>query len=143
MSMHYLWWLVAVGLGVAELATGSFYLLVLAAGAAAAGLAAMAGAGTVVQLLVAAVVSIAGALLVRRNRHGGNLPAARNADVNLDIGATLQIDAWSPDGLARTRYRGAEWDVELLPGEQAVPGRFTIREVVANRLRVAAAEPLT
>ena len=140
MPVHYLWWVVAIGLGVAELATGSFYLLVLAAGAVAAGLAALAGGSVPVQLIVAAGVSAAGAWLVRRYRRGQAAPATRNADVNLDIGAILTIGAWSPEGRARARYRGAEWDVELMPGEPAPPGRFVVLEVVANRLRVGAAD---
>jgi hypothetical protein len=40
-----------------------------------------------------------------------------NPDVNLDIGATLTVDAWH-DGRARVQYRGADWDVELANGER-------------------------
>ena len=45
MAMQYGWWLVAIALGIAELFSGSFYLLVLAAGAGGAGLLAALGLG--------------------------------------------------------------------------------------------------
>ncbi len=141
MAPQYLWWLVAIGLGIAELATGSFYLLVLAAGAGAAGVAAAAGLSGTVQLLVAALVSAAGAILVRRRRGDARLPASMNANVNLDIGEPIQVDAWTADGKARVRYRGAEWDVVLVPGAAAVPGAFRIREIVGNRLHVGPDSP--
>src|SRR5262245_21732576 len=50
------WWVVTGGLVALELATGTFYLLMLAIGAAAAALMAYAGAGLSLQLVVAAVV---------------------------------------------------------------------------------------
>ncbi len=60
MQLHYWWWILALGLGVLELMTGTFYLLVLAAGCAAGGLAAWFGAGLTVQVLATAAVAIAG-----------------------------------------------------------------------------------
>ena len=141
MAMHFLWWVLMVVLGIAELATGSFYMLVLAAGAAAAGLVAFLGFGLAAQFTWAAVVSAGGALLVRRLR-GRAVAAHRNPDVNLDIGQSVDVATWNPDGRSRASYRGALWDVELMPGEQAIPGRFVIREVEGNRLRLARAEGL-
>jgi len=141
MAIQYWWWLAAIALGIAELFTGSFYLLVLAAGAAGAGLAAALGFGTAVQFVCAALISAAGAALVRRLRplRGDEMPAARNPDVNLDIGQVVQVERWDANRRARIAYRGAMWDVELLPGEAAVPGSFQIREVEGSRLRLAAA----
>ena len=141
MAIQYWWWLVAIALGIAELFTGSFYLLVLAAGAAGAGLAAALGFGTAVQFVCAALISAAGAALVRRQRplRGDEMPAARNPDVNLDIGQVVQVERWDANRRARIAYRGAMWDVELLPGTAASPGSFQIREVEGSRLRLAAA----
>ncbi|HVK32727.1 MAG TPA: NfeD family protein, partial [Burkholderiaceae bacterium] len=78
---------------------------------------------------------------VRRLRplRGDDMPAARNPDVNLDIGQVVQVERWDANRRARIAYRGAMWDVELLPGEAAVPGSFQIREVEGSRLRLAAA----
>ena len=39
--------------------------------------------------------------------------------------------------MARVPYRGAQWDVELLPGHHARPGSFVIREIRGSRLLVA------
>jgi membrane protein implicated in regulation of membrane protease activity len=138
MAMHYIWWVLAVALGIAELATGSFYMLVLAAGAVAAGFAAVLGFGLAAQFICAAVVSAGGAVLVRR-LHGRDVAAHRNPDVNLDIGQPVEVVQWNADGRSRVSYRGALWDAELMPGEPAVPGRFLIREVDGNRLRLARA----
>jgi len=50
----------------------------------------------------------------------------------------LRVDQWAPNRTARANYRGATWDVELAPGEEAASGEFVIREINANRLIVAA-----
>jgi membrane protein implicated in regulation of membrane protease activity len=114
---------------------------VLAAGAAGAGLAAALGFGVAAQFVCAAVISAAGAAVVRRWRPLGaeDMPAARNPDINLDIGQVVQVERWDAEGRARIAYRGAMWDAELLPGEPAVPGSFLIREIDGSRLRLAAA----
>jgi membrane protein implicated in regulation of membrane protease activity len=140
MAIQFWWWLGAIALGIAEMFTGSFYLLVLAAGAGAAGLAAALDAGPAAQFLVAAIVSAAGAAIVRRlYPHSDNLPSQRNPDVNLDIGQTIEVEQWDAHGRSRAAYRGALWDVELLPGEPAAPGRFLIREIDGSRLRLSRA----
>ena len=51
-----LWWVAAGALVIAELSTGTFYLLMLALGCAAGALAAHAGAGTSTQVVVAALL---------------------------------------------------------------------------------------
>jgi len=63
MSEPTIWWLIAGVFVALELVTGTFYLLMLAVGMAAAALAAQAGAGIVLQLLVAALVG-GGAVVV-------------------------------------------------------------------------------
>jgi membrane protein implicated in regulation of membrane protease activity len=139
MALQFWWWLLAIALGVAELFTGSFYLLVLAAGAGGAGVAAALGLGPAGQFAWAAVLSAGGAALVRHLRPSGarGLPSQRNPDVNLDIGQAIQVEQWDPGRRSRVAYRGALWDVELLPGEPATPGRFLIREIDGSRLRLS------
>ena len=63
-------------------------------------------------------------------------PARANHDVNLDIGETVQVDAWSPDGTSTVKYRGANWSVSLTAGASPVPGLHRIVEVVGSRLVV-------
>lgn len=141
MALHYWWWLLAITLSVAEILTGGFYLLMLAAGAAAGGVAGAIGFGLTWQFVCAAVVSAVGAYLVHRLRplRANAVPSERNPDVNLDIGRSVQVERWDAHGHARVSYRGALWDVELLPGEPAVPGKFVIREIRGSRLRLGLA----
>lgn len=132
------WWLLAGAAVAVELMTGTFYLLMLAIGLAAAALAAHAGAGLTAQLVTAAVVG-GGAVAgwhVLRERKLATPPAAGNPDVNLDIGETLMVDAWRPDGTAQVRYRGANWTVTHPPGVEPAAGLHRVREIVGSRLVV-------
>lgn len=133
-----IWWLLAGGLVVAELLTGTFYLLMLAVGVGAAGIAAHLGASTTAQILTAALVgggSVVGWHLLRRKRPGD--PSARaDRSVNLDVGETVQIDGWNADGTAQIRYRGTQWTVLARPGTEPRPGPHRVAELVGSRLLV-------
>jgi len=140
MSDWSMWFGTAGLIVILELVSGTFYLLMIAIGVAAGGLAAWLGFGFSLQLLVAAVVGVLGVAALHRSRFGyraRTIDAARDPSVNLDIGQTIQVPAWQ-DGAARVMYRGALWDVELAPGGTPSPGQFTIREVRGSRLIVAA-----
>lgn len=134
-------WLVFAGVVVVcELFTGTFYLLMIAIGFTCGALAALAGAGTALQTVVAAGVGVAATLLLRQSRLG-NAPAGdagRDPNVNMDIGQTLAVPKWH-DGTARVMYRGALWDVELAAGSSANAGSYKIEEVRGSRLVVASA----
>lgn len=138
-------WLVAAGATVIlELCSGTFYLLMIAIGLTSGALAALLGFGMATQTLFAALVGVAATVLLRRSRFGklmDNTEAARDPNVNMDIGQTVHVPAWQ-DGAARVMYRGALWDVELETGTEAgssaAPGQYTIREVRGSRLIVAA-----
>lgn len=141
-----LWWLMAGAMVAAELVTGTFYLLMLAAGLAAGALAAHAGLPITAQLVAASCVGVAGVFSchsLRRRRMAAVQPAASNRDVNLDVGETVQVGAWNADGTAQVRYRGAQWTVVLRGGPAgaatALPGTYRVAEVVGNRLVVDAA----
>ena len=138
MAESTVWWLLAGGAVALELATGTFYLLMLAVGFGAAALAAHFGLGVQVQLVVAAAVG-GGAVLgwhLFRGRGVAPAPARANPDVNPDVGETVQVDSWREDGTATARYRGASWAVVAAPGTECVPGAYRVREVVGNRLVV-------
>ena len=133
------WW-VAAGVAVAvELATGTFYLLMMALGLAAAAVAAHLGAASSVQIIVAAIVG-GGATAVwhwRRFNQPHSAPARENRDVNLDIGERVNVVAWQADGTARIDYRGSTWTARLAPGEAPVAGEQRIVAVEGNWLVVA------
>jgi len=133
-----IWWLIAAAAVVLELLSGTVYLLLLGAGFAAAALAASAGAGLALQLIVAAIVGV-GAMLAWyaiRRRRPAEPKAGANRDVNLDIGETVYVDLWNPDGTASVRYRGAQWTVLQRPGGAPVRGAYRVVEVVGSRLVV-------
>ncbi len=134
------WFVIGFGLVVAELLTGTFYLLVIAVAFGAAGVAALLGAPMVLQLATAAAVSLGGTLWLRASRFGRRLHDRATSDhvQNMDVGQTLRVEQWAQNRTSRASYRGATWDVELVPGEEPTPGEFVIREIHANRLIVAA-----
>jgi len=134
----WVWWFVlAFVLLVAELLTGTFYLLMIAIALAGAGVASLAGASLAIQLIVAAILGFGGALLLRRLRFGRLQNAAAEPLQNMDIGQTLHVQRWSGTRTARASYRGAQWDVELAPGEDPQPGEFVIQSIHGSRLVVA------
>ena len=141
MTQSSIWWLLAGGAVAIELMTGTFYLLMIALGLAAAALATHAGAGSATQIIIAAVVG-GGSVLVWRGikkKQPATLAASVNADVNLDIGGTVQVDAWGVDGTATVKYRGANWSVAHRNTEATATrtaGSHRIVEVIGSRLIV-------
>lgn len=137
------WWVVAGLLVVAELSVGSFYLLMLALGGVAGAVAAHLGAGYTAQLFVAGIVGAGTTALwhFRRARSPRSAPVESNRDANLDIGQTLQVEAWDAQGAARVSYRGSSWNVEFRGAGAPTPGPHVIVAVQGNRLIVAPANP--
>ncbi|APW42849.1 NfeD family protein [Rhodoferax saidenbachensis] len=138
MAESTVWWLLAGAAVAVELLTGTFYLLMLAIGLAAAALAAHLGASLTVQILAAALVG-GGAVVgwhLKRDRSRLEPPAQANVNVNLDIGETVQISTWNPDGTASVQYRGANWTAIHRAGVTPNPGAHRVAELVGNRLLV-------
>jgi membrane protein implicated in regulation of membrane protease activity len=137
MAYSTMWWILCGVLVLVELLTGTFYLLMLAIGAAAGAIAAHAGAGPTAQVAAAAVVATVTVLawhLYKRRHPTQSLPAGSNRDVNLDIGETVHVDAWLPDGTAQVRFRGAQWTALHRAGVTPAPGPHRVGEVIGNRL---------
>jgi membrane protein implicated in regulation of membrane protease activity len=142
MSEWIIWILAAGALLILEMFTGTLYLLMVSIGLAAGGIAALAGADIPGQFVTAALVGIIATYGLRRSKFGKirNEDVSRDPNVNLDIGQTLVIAEWQKTGngaySTRAMYRGAMWDVDLLPGSTATPGQFVIHEVRGSRLIV-------
>jgi membrane protein implicated in regulation of membrane protease activity len=140
LSSASVWW-VAAGVAVAaELATGTFYLLMIALGLAAGALATHLGATEPVQLIVAAIVGGGATALWhwrRTARAGPALPTSVDRDVNLDIGERVHVAAWSATGTARVSYRGSTWSARLQPGAPAASGEHVVAAVEGNWLVLA------
>ena len=138
-----LWWVLAGALVIAELLTGTFYLLMLALGSVAAAVAAHAGAGGSAQFVAAALVGGGATALWHFKRASAprSAPAASNADVNMDIGQTVQVPAWQADGKARVAYRGAAWTVRHAGPTAPAEGEHRIVAVHGNELDVVPVAP--
>lgn len=137
-----IWFVAACVLVIAEMATGTFYLLMIAIGTAVGGIAALAGVNGTWQCVIAAIVAAIATAALHRSRFGRsvNIDASRDPNVNLDIGQTVEVREWlhttNSAGNARVMYRGALWDIELAPGGEAIAGSFVIQEVRGSCLIV-------
>lgn len=135
-----LWWLATGFLVIVELTTGSFYLLMLALGAAAAALAAHLGLGVPGQLLAAALVGGGATALwhFKRDRDGDVGDRVSDRSVSLDIGQTVHVTDWQPDGTTQVQFRGSTWQAQLDAGAPE-PGLYRIVALEGNRLMLRAA----
>jgi membrane protein implicated in regulation of membrane protease activity len=138
MQAAWIWFgLTALAL-IGEVTTGTFYLLVVAVGLAAAGLVALADLGIAIQIVVC-IVAIAIAMVILRKtgvlKKRGSNPST-NANINMDIGQTVTIEAWTAQGTARVWYRGTHWEAELVPGAEPAQGKHIITETRGNTLVV-------
>ena len=134
-------WLVGgVALIVAELATGTFYLLVLGVAALVAAGVAFAGGGFLLQVIVAGAVAVGGIFWIRSRK----LAASGPPMPSLDVGQPVTLDSWvnRNDGHARVKYRDALWDA-IVDGEFGGEAGevFYIRSVRGSTLHVAKQKP--
>ena len=58
--------------------------------------------------------------------------------MNLDVGETVRVEAWAPDGTARIAYRGSAWTAVWRGDGAPRPGQHRIVAVEHNRLIVTA-----
>ncbi|HYR05375.1 MAG TPA: NfeD family protein [Gallionella sp.] len=135
MDAYWVWWLAAVVLVIAEISSGTFYLIAVAFGLAVAGLAAYMGMAWGGQAAVAALLCSASVAGIYRWRQQHARPDERSNLAN-DIGQTVHVVRWSDERHARVSYRGAEWDAELASNAVADATRqaWRIRDIVGTRL---------
>ena len=114
MELWVLWIIVGLVLVIAELVTGTFYLLVLGAGALAAAGVAWAGANTLIQVFAGGAVAVGGAWFVH-HWHEAHRKADEGRSNFLDRGQPVVLEGWANEsaGLARVKYRGASWDARV------------------------------
>ena len=135
-------WLALAGVVVIlELFTGTFYLLMIAVGLLGGALVALMSGSTQWQMLIAAIAGSVATVALHNSKYGWRArgDAARDPNVNIDIGQQLNVDEWTAQAngifVARTKYRGAMWDVELRYANGA-PGQYVIDEIQGSRLIV-------
>ena len=143
MSHATIWWILTGSLIIVELLTGTFYLLMLAIGAAAGALAGHMGLGLSAQMTVAAAVAATLVPVWHIYRRRQPLPDPQEVlrSMHMDVGAVVQIDEWQPDGSASVKYRGAQWNAVLRPGQAAIAGLYRIAEMEGSSLVVEPSEP--
>ena len=140
MANDSLWAGIGLALIIAELVTGTFYLLVLGIAALAGALAAFVGLGFALQASVAAVIAVAGVLWIRQRRRSFT-PAQMPSP---DLGQPVTWDSWvdATARLARVSYRGALWDARVADDCAGAPGELLyIRAIDGNTLEVAKTRP--
>src|SRR5882672_825412 len=127
MNEYWLWWILAAVLVGAEMLTGTFYLLAVGVAFAFGGITAWLGAAIPMQLLTAGVLATIGTVIAHRwrRRMGDPPPLA-----GLDVGQSVRVETWQPDGSARVTYRGTQWNGVLASAE--TPRRDTMY-IVATR----------
>jgi membrane protein implicated in regulation of membrane protease activity len=114
MALHMYWIILALVLLGVEMATGTFYMLVLSLAIALGGLVALAGWALSVQMAVAGLAAVIGTLALRLMRDVRQTAPGNNSP---DIGQMVRVLSWNADGTARVHYRGADWDAELESGD--------------------------
>lgn len=133
-------WMLMTGLLViAEVLTGSFYLLVLGACTALAGAAAFLGApvtGQFVVFGVTAAVAVFGKVPRMLQRWFNRSPAIQASD----IGAAVTVTEVGADSQFRVSYRGSEWSARLASPEPVEAGQ-TLRVVRVEGIELVCKKP--
>ena len=136
MAQSSIWWLLAGAAVAIELATSTFYLLMIGIGMIAAAIAAHLGLPLTGQILTAALVG--GGSVALWHWQNCKYPQAAlvnaNPDVHIDIGEAVHVDQWNADGTASVRYRGANWTAIQAVSAPQTTGQFRIKQMLGNRL---------
>jgi membrane protein implicated in regulation of membrane protease activity len=140
MEVYLIWILVGFGLIIAELLTGTFYLLMFGIAALCAALIAFFGLSFPLQTLAAVMVSVAGCWFVHLYR----VKNAQQQMKPVDFAQPVVFEGWVDEGnrIARVRYRNAQWEANVEPGIEAAPGStLYITTTEGNTLSVVKSRP--
>jgi membrane protein implicated in regulation of membrane protease activity len=144
MELWLIWVIAGFVLVIAELLTGTFYLLVLGIAAFAGGAVAWIGGNGIAQVGIAGMVALIGAWLVHmwHDRQPKDTPGASNF---LDRGQAVVMESWANEEarLVRVKYRGTTWDARVAAATQPLaPGAtLYIEGQEGGMLLVGAAPP--
>jgi len=140
MDIPLAWLIAGVALIVAELVSGTFYLLVLGIAALVGSGIGYAGGTHLWQSLAAAAVAVAGVVWVHQyKKQIGSSPMR-----GIDVGQPAAFESWvsKTAGHARLKYRDALWDAHISGDASAEPGEiFYITAVDGNTLKVSKTRP--
>ncbi len=137
-----IWFALAGILVMIEIFTGTFYVLMIAISFAVGGVVAVIGMPFYVQVIIAGIAGGSVTFVLHQGHFfkSHRINPQKNPSVLLDIGQTIEVLQWrNPQGelyRSRASYRGAMWDVELLPTGKPEMGMFIIREIRGAMLLV-------
>ncbi len=136
MATYLLWAIAGFVLIIAELVTGTFYLVVLGVAALVGALVAWLGGAFWLQVILTAAATLVGTYLVHAwwQRH----PKESHAENSLEVGQTVVFESWVNEagGTARVKYRGASWDAKVT-GSAKTDDVLTIKALEQGVLQVA------
>lgn len=138
MAAYIIWFLLALALLAAEMATGTFYLLVLAVALATGGGAALLDFSLPMQITLCALVGMTGTVILRRSKITRPEPAENQ---NLDLGQPVRVMQWHADGTLRVIYRGAEWDAEVAAADTPRDQPLFIESIRGSTLILSSIKP--
>ena len=142
MELWLVWIVAGFALAIAELLSGTFYLLVIGLGAFAGAVVAWMGGNMLVQAAAGGIVAIGGAIAVH---HWHARQKSGDAQSNfLDRGQPVVLEGWANESanLARVKYRGTSWDARVAAGDRPAPGTtLYIEGQEGNTLVVVAVAP--
>lgn len=136
MSTPVVWMAAGLILIVAEVLTGTFYLLVLGIACLAGAAVSLVAPGLAISSAVAAAVALFGILWVRRYRGSHQTPPM----VPLDVGQSVRWENWIDQaaGLGRVNYRDTSWEALVQGDITGTPGEVLyITNVHGSRLSVS------
>lgn len=138
MQDYLIWAVAGFVLVIAELVSGTFYLLVLGIAALVAAGAAFLGAPFWLQSLVGGGAALLGTYFVHRWKQDNREASTGSND--LDRGQTVVLESWVDrhGGLARVKYRGSTWDARV-EGDAEDGAVLYIHGQENGQLRVSAA----
>jgi len=140
MHDYLIWAIVGFGLIIAELVTGTFYLLVLGVAGLTAAAVAFFGGEFWIQTIVGGAVALAGVYLVHLWRVRN--PKEAKGSNDLDRGQAVVLESWVDPAarVARVKYRGSTWDARV-EGEARESDTLYITGQNNGQLQVSSARP--
>lgn len=110
-----------------EMVSGTFYLLLIALGLVASGVAAFLGWSLALQIGSGCVIALVSLVaLYRHRKRKGYTPSQSNANVNPDIGKRVNVQAWNENGTTNVFYRGTNWAARIEEHAKLMSGEHTI-----------------
>ena len=140
MDVYLVWLIAGFILVIVELATGTFYLLVLGVAAFAAAAVAFTGAALGWQAAAAAIIAVAGVAWVQQWKKS----SAPKRMQGLDVGQPAAFESWVNEGAghARVKYRDTLWDAHIAGGAAGTQGEVLyVTAVDGNTLKVSKTRP--